>query len=171
MSDTPLPPHVEETVHAVENFHVQHHEAASPVDAFLDGIRATISAPAFIAVLLVLVGLWVSVNVILPSRLRIDPAPFFYLESLLTVCTVLLTILILATQRRADRLASHRERLILQLALVSEQKSAKLISLLEELRRDLPLVPNRSDVEAQQMTEKVDAASVADALRDDDARP
>ena len=47
------------------------------------------------------------------------------------------TVLILTTQRRDDQLASYREQLTLELAILGEQKSAKIISLLEELRRDI----------------------------------
>jgi hypothetical protein len=72
---------------------------------------------------------------------------------------------ILATQWRADRLAEHREKLILQLTFVSEQKSAKLIALVEELRRDLPHVRNRVDREAQQMIETVNVTAVSEAVK------
>ena len=38
--------------------------------------------------------------------------------------------------KREDELATRREQLTLQLAILSEQKAAKIISLLEELRQD-----------------------------------
>ena len=44
--------------------------------------------------------------------------------------------LILATQRRENQLAQLREQLNLELAILSEQKTAKVIQLLEESRRD-----------------------------------
>jgi hypothetical protein len=37
----------------------------------------------------------------------------------------------------------NREHLILELALLGEQKTAKVIELLEEFRRDNPLIRNR----------------------------
>ncbi len=52
-------------------------------------------------------------------------------------------MLILTTQRRADELAQHREQLTLELAILSEQKTAKVIELLEEMRRDNPNLRNR----------------------------
>ena len=113
------------------------------------------------------IAAWALLNTLVLHNHQLDPAPFFYMQSVLPVAAVLMTLLILATQRRADRLASHREKLILQLALVSEHRSAKLVALFEELRGDLPLVPNRHDAEAQEMTERVDAETLVDALREE----
>ena len=102
---------------------------------------------------------------------------FHISASIFSTLAFLVTVLILATQRRADSLADHREQLILQLAFVSEQKTAKIIGLLEELRRDSPQVRDRVDHVAEQMTEIVDPKAVSNALRDaaesvrSDARP
>ena len=54
-------------------------------------------------------------------------------------------ILILSTQRRADQLAELREQMTLELASVTERKVAKVIELIEELRRDSPTLKNRTD--------------------------
>ncbi|MBV9571480.1 MAG: DUF1003 domain-containing protein [Alphaproteobacteria bacterium] len=171
MPDPHLPPHIEQTVRAVEQLHVEHRECASPVDRLLDGTKALISRPGFLGFLLASVLAWVLANATLPIRLRLDPPPFLYLSLALAFAAVCITVLVLSTQWRADRLAEHREKLILQLTFVSEQKSAKLIALVEELRRDLPHVPNRIDSEAQQMTEAVDATAVSQALRPEDPAP
>jgi uncharacterized membrane protein len=64
--------------------------------------------------------------------------------------------LILITQRREDELAGHRDQLTLQLGILSEQKSAKIIELLEELRRDAPDLRNRLDPEATAMSTPAD---------------
>jgi uncharacterized membrane protein len=171
MAQAGLPPHIEQTVEAVEQVHVEHRKAASPVDRVLDGIRAAISRPVFLGLLLCGVFAWMVANVMLPVHRRLDPPPFVYLSLALALAAVCVTVLILATQWRADRLAEHREKLILQLTFVSEQKSAKLIALVEELRRDLPHVRDRIDAEAQQMTETVNVSAVSEALKGEDAVP
>ena len=79
---------------------------------------------------------------------------------------LIVTALILSTQRRAGQLASHREQLTLELATLSEQKSAKTIALLEEIRRDNPLLPDRVDEDAVAMSESVDPESVLKAIID-----
>jgi uncharacterized membrane protein len=159
-----LPRHIEQTVEAVEQFHADHLETANWADRLLGRLRAAVSRPAFIAVLSVCAGLWLAIGWL--RLFSFDRPPFPYLQLFLSLGAVYLTTLILATQRRADRLASHREKLILQLAFVSEQKNAKIIALLEELRRDSPQVKDRSDPVAEEMTEAVNARVVSDALRD-----
>jgi uncharacterized membrane protein len=72
-----------------------------------------------------------------------------------------MTVLILSTQRRDDELASYREQLTLELAILGEQKSAKVIELLEELRRDDPTIRNRIDHDAAAMSAPADPNSHA----------
>ncbi|MFX5660743.1 DUF1003 domain-containing protein, partial [Acinetobacter baumannii] len=78
----------------------------------------------------------------------VDPSPFPLLATLLAIISLYLVVMILATQRRDEELDRHRERMILELALLNEQKTTKLIQILEESRRDNPFVHNRVDAEA-----------------------
>jgi uncharacterized membrane protein len=77
-----------------------------------------------------------------------------------------MVILILATQQREYQLAKLREQLTLELAILSEQKTAKVIQLLEESRRDNPLIRNRVDQEAEAMAQPADPQSVLDAIKE-----
>ena len=77
-----------------------------------------------------------------------------------------MTVLILTTQRRDDQLAAHREQLTLELAIIGEQKSAKIIALLEELRQDSPTLRNRVDHEAAAMSVAADPQAVLDAIKE-----
>jgi uncharacterized membrane protein len=99
----------------------------------------------------------------------IDPPPFYWLQGAVGLAALLTTTMVLATQNRLGRSAEHRARLDLQVNLVAEQKTAKIIALLEELRRDMPSVANRVDLEAEAMTEAVDPHVVASALEDSEA--
>jgi uncharacterized membrane protein len=57
------------------------------------------------------------------------------------------------------------------LAILSEQKSAKIISLLEEMRRDSPSLRNRVDPEAAAMAVAADPQTVLDAIKDNEEIP
>jgi len=48
----------------------------------------------------------------------------------------------------------------LEATLLTEQKTRKIIELLEELRRDSPEIPDRLDIEARQMASKADPHEV-----------
>jgi uncharacterized membrane protein len=53
----------------------------------------------------------------------------------------------------------------LQVNLLTEQKLAKVISLVEELRTDLPNVKNRHDEEAETMKQATDPQALIDAIQ------
>ena len=70
---------------------------------------------------------------------------------------------------RIGLIISHREQLTLELAILSEQKSVKIISLLEELRRDDPHFRNRHDVEAEALSTPADPNGVLEAIKNTQA--
>lgn len=164
-----LPNHVEETVNAIAQLHARHDERASSAQKIVEATTAIVASARALIVVLVTVMLWVAANAILKSAgLRMfDPPPFQWLELLLTLVALLLAILILSTQRRADALADSRERMTLEAVLTTDQKTSKIIELLEELRRDSPAVRDRIDPEAHDMSKKVSPDAVLGALEDD----
>ena len=84
------------------------------------------------------VAAWIGLNLLAPQFgvAGLDPPPFTWLGLALSLVALYLMVLILTAQRRDDELAELREQLTLELALLSEQKTAKMIELLEEFRRD-----------------------------------
>ena len=76
-----------------------------------------------------------------------------------------LAAMILITQRHDDEMATRREQITLELAILSEQKSAKIIALLEELRRNDPNQGNDRDEVAEAMAQPANAQVVLDAIR------
>ena len=68
-------------------------------------------------------------------------------------------------------MAGYREQLTLELAILGEQKSAKIIALLEEMRRDSPSLRNRVDEEAAAMSIAADPQAVLDAIKENEDAP
>jgi len=95
---------------------------------------------------------------------RIDPPPFFWLQGMVALSALLMTTLVLITANRQTRNSEERSHLDLQVNLLAERKVAKLIALVEELRRDLPMVRDRIDREADAMQEAVDPHAMLEAL-------
>ena len=163
-----LSPHIEETVRAVAQLHAEHHEKSTTAERAIDRATALIGRPSSIAFLILGVLLWTMCAKLL-SHLGIGPfdaPPFPWLQDILTLAGVLMGVLILTTQRRADRLASRREQMTLELASLTEKKVAKVIALIEELRRDSPQVVDRVDDEAQAMASRADPHAMLGAIRD-----
>jgi uncharacterized membrane protein len=108
---------------------------------------------------------WMLANLILAAlRHPLDPPPFPWLATLLAVASVLITLMILISSNRGDALDEQRDRLALQIALLTDRKTAKIIALLEELRRDTPSVRNRHDAEANSLSQATDPHAVAAEL-------
>ena len=163
-----VPAHVEDTVQAVARFHATHEEEASAMQRLIERATRRAGSPAFIVLLTVLVASWIVLNLGLVAigQKQIDEPPFFWLQGAVALTALYMTVLILTTQRREDKLAGLRDQLTLELAILSEQKTAKIVGLLEELRRDSPNLPNRPDDHADALSAPADPDAVLDALKD-----
>lgn len=93
-----------------------------------------------------------------------DPAPFFWLQGIVGLGALLTATVVLTKQNRLARLEEQRAHLDLKVTLLTEQKAAKLIDLLEELRRDLPNVKDRQDPDAVTLQQPMDPDGVRATL-------
>jgi uncharacterized membrane protein len=145
-----LPAHIDDTVQAIRRLHIDHRRGSTGLQQIVERLTRFLSRPRAAGLLAGAVLIWIVVNLTLKalSAPLFDPLPFSGLQSLTGIGALFMTVFILITQRREDELSELREQLTLELAMLSEQKSAKLIELIEELRRDLPNVHNRPDAEA-----------------------
>jgi len=163
-----LPGHIEDAVGYVEELHAEDERSLSPLQRAIERVTGFAGRPQSLAVVLGLVAAWVAINLFLP-RVRVaplDPFPFPLLDGLLSLAAFLTTLVILITQRRESALADLRERLTLQFAIVSEQKIAKSIELLERLRRDSPGVADYDDHDASTMSRPAQPGEVVRAIED-----
>jgi uncharacterized membrane protein len=163
--ETDFPDHVDKAVRSVTQLHSDHHGRTTSTQRAVNRVAALMGRPWFIALVGLIVVAWVAANLI-AARLgvAIDPPPFAWLEVAATLFSLLLVVLLLVAQKHEDELNAHRDTLTLELAILSEHKIAKVIQLLEELRRDSPQVQDRDDPQAQQMAEPADAGSVLAAV-------
>jgi uncharacterized membrane protein len=133
----------------------------------MEVLTAALGRPRTVYVTLSIVVGWVAFNLVTPRLFgwqRIDPPPFFWLQGMVAISALLMTTLVLITANRQTRNAEERSHLDLQVNLLAEHKVAKLIALVEELRRDLPMVRDRIDREADAMQEAVDPNAMIEAL-------
>ena len=82
------------------------------------------------------------------------------------IAALLIATGVLVQQSRQDKLAEQRSHLTLQIELLTEQKIAKLIELVEELREDLPTIRDRDDLEAAIMKQATDPQVVLNILQE-----
>jgi uncharacterized membrane protein len=167
-STDPLPEMVSQNIDLVVALHANEERSVSNHQRWVAKIAHFFSRPAFLYFIVLAVLVWTLPNVA-PKKWklpRFDPPPFNQLGVVLSFSSLLVTTGVLIQQARQERLAEQRAQLSLQLSLLSEQKVAKLISLVEELRRDLPNVRDRMDPEAETMQRVADPHQVLDVLQE-----
>ena len=153
---TPDP--ITHNIESIAAFYKREHEKVSGPQRIVEGISNVVGRPVYLGFVLVFVTLWILANLV-AHQLGVavfDPPPFPWLEGIIGLWALLTATVVLVRQERLAKLDERREHLDLQVNLLTEQKTTKLILLIEELRRDMPMVKNRYDPELEAMQQPTD---------------
>ena len=155
-----------ENIKAVREFYTREDRKISQAQRALERIGGWVTRPGFLGFIVAFVALWIIANCLLRrlGRAPFDWAPFPWLQGIVGLGGLLTATVVLTRQNRLAKLAEQRSHLDLKLNLLTEQKAAKLIDLLEELRRDLPNVRDRHDPGAASLKKPMDPDLVLAAL-------
>lgn len=155
-----------QTSASIAELHAEAMMDASPAQLHIEAFIRGVARPWFAVAAFGFVAAWVAVNVVLvrSGGHGFDAPQFPYLQLLLSLASLFATVLILIYQSRMSEVEQRRAHVTLQIALLAEQKTAKLVAMLEELRRDDPHLPNRRDPEAERMAEAVDLRRTMQAM-------
>lgn len=157
---------ITENIGAVQGFYAREELKISHSQRALEKLSWLIGQPAYLGATLVGVLVWTIGNVVMQQLglYAFDPPPFLWLQGLVGLGALVTTTVVLIKQNRLAGLAEQRAHLDLKVTLLTEQKVAKLIDLIEELRRDLPNVENRDDPEAVALQHSMNPELVLAAL-------
>ena len=160
------PDQISQNIEAILEFYAREEQKISRTQRILEGVSGFIAKPVYLVLILLLVALWMLANLAMRQMgmPQFDPAPHFWLQGLISLGALLTATVVLSKQLRFARLAEQREHLDLKLTLLTEQKVAKLIDLMEELRRDLPNVKDRHDADAVALRHSMNPSEVLAAL-------
>jgi uncharacterized membrane protein len=161
-----LPEQVIKNIEAIATHQERYHQNSPAHQRAIDKIAAIFGQPQFLYFQIGFFTIWVICSYL--SNRQILPADFprFDLrEEGLEVAGLLISTGVLIYQNRQEKISEERSHLMLQLNLITEQKIAKLISLVEELRTDLPNVKNRADLEAEIMKQSIDPQAILEVLQ------
>lgn len=152
------PDSITQNIESIAAFYKREHRKVSVPQRLVEALSDTVARPVFLGCVVVFVLLWIVVNVAVEATgwVELDPPPFFWLQGMVSLLALVTTTVVLIRQERYARLEERREQLDLQVNLLTEQKTTKLINLLEELRRDLPMVKDRHDPESEAMQQPTD---------------
>jgi len=163
-----VPEHISQNIDSILAFYRREEQKISDSQRLLERVGGFMGRPSYLAFVLAFVALWLLVNGLceLIGVEAPDLPPFFWLEGIVSLAALLTTTVVLITQNREAKLDAQRLELGLQVNLLTEQKTTKLIHLLEELRHDLPMVQDRHDPEAAALQKPTDPEEVLTALKE-----
>jgi uncharacterized membrane protein len=168
-----VPPHVEESIAAIAKLHAEHYGQAGAFQRLVSAATAMVARPRTLGLITLVIAIWVALNVtlIFSDVPPLDRFPFPFLSAAVSTVGLYLTAMILIAQRHDDELATRRDQLTLELAILSEQKSAKIIALLEEFRRNDPNQGDHRDELAEALAKPAETQVVLDAIEAAHAEP
>jgi uncharacterized membrane protein len=158
----PLP----ENVRSVLSLRSRKSEREHKLLQFLDSIGYSVEKPYFVVVIVAFVCAWIGFNTLgwRAGFKPFDTPPFPWLQGIITFGSLVTATVVLAKQNRAAAREKRQSHLQLQLIMLTEQKVAKLIQLVEELRCDLPMIEDRHDPEVETLKNSPHAQTVLDII-------
>ncbi|MFC3110783.1 DUF1003 domain-containing protein [Undibacterium arcticum] len=154
-----------QNIESILAFYLDEEQHITRSQRTLETISGSLGRPLYLGAIVLFVVLWILANVWLHQLgfATVDPPPFPWLQGIVGLGAFLTMIVVLIKQNRLAKLEERRTYLELQVNLLTEQKTTKLINLIEELRRDLP-IKDRHDPEATAYQQPTDPKSVLAAL-------
>ncbi len=157
---------IDQNIAAMHDFYMREESKRSTAQRHAEAISDFVGQPAFLLATLIFVALWIGINLGLPlgQWAAFDKPPFHWLQGIVALAALLVTTVVLIKQNRVAKLTEQRDHLDLKVTMLTEQKTAKLIDLIEELRRDMPNVKDRHDLGAVVMQTSMTPERVLAAL-------
>jgi uncharacterized membrane protein len=162
----PVPEQVVKNIEVITSHQERYQQNATTPQRILEKITAMFGRPEFLYFQIAFFTVWVAATRLVHLGILPSNFPLFDLRDQgLDALSLLIATGVLVYETRQEKLSEERSHLMLQLNLLTEQKIAKLISLVEELRTDLPNVSNRFDFEAELMKQATDPQAILEVIQ------
>lgn len=162
----PLSEQVVKNIEKIIGFQAKQEQKLPMRDRIIEKIASFFGKSEFLYLQLLFFVSWAVCSHLAPQLLPFGLPKFDLQEMGVDIASLLIATGVLVQQNRQDKLAEQRSHLTLQINLLTEQKIAKLIELMEELRADLPNIRDRYDWEAQIMQQATDPQVVLNILQE-----
>jgi uncharacterized membrane protein len=165
MHDTRLPVSAKENIESVAGIEKELTKQRSLVDRISERITAFVGSMTFVLVhVLWFIG-WVVVNRVVEAAGygAFDPYPYIFLNLALSIEAVLLATFVLITQNRQSRQAEQWGQLDLQVNLLAERETTKMLQMLNAICARLG-VAEKDDKELKEMIKNTHVEALAEHL-------
>ena len=161
-----MPDAVKENIDSVAEFYQREEAKISGTQSIIEKVSYHFGSPIYFGGFILFVVLWILANEFAEygGWSQFDEPPFIWLQGIIGLNGVVITIAVLIRQNRMAHVAEQRAHLNLQVNLLAEQKTTKVIQLLEELRQDSPNVKDRHDPEVASMQRQTNPHAMLNAI-------
>jgi uncharacterized membrane protein len=168
MTQTSAPPStVQSNIQKIVSLEEEEERRRSFIDRFPEMIGSFAGSVTFVVCQVMFVGLWAVANLeVIPGLPVFDPFPFSLLSGLLSLESVLLTAFVLIRQNRMSLIADRRSHLDLQISLLAEKETTKVIQMLERMSRQMGMERHVTDNETRELGEATAVESLAQELKE-----
>jgi uncharacterized membrane protein len=164
--ETLIPEQIIKNIETIANHQERYQSQATTAQRILEKIVSVFGTPEFLYFQVVFFIAWEFCDRLADSHILPATFPQFDLRGQwLDLASLFISTGVLVYENRQEKVNEERSHLMLQLNLITEQKIAKLISLVEELRTDLPNVENRNDLEAESMKQATDPQVILEVIQ------
>jgi uncharacterized membrane protein len=160
-----LPSFISENIDAIIQAEQAANRRRSRSEAIYEFVGSSIGTLKFVAFQLIGTVLWVVINAGLMQPVRpFDPFPFPILAQIVAVEAVLMTAFVLMKQNRMSKLADRRAHLGLQINLLTERETTRIIGMLLEIGKRFDIEHKVLDEETSQLSRLLTIEALIEAL-------
>lgn len=134
-------------IQVVEQIERENAKSRSVGERIADRVTRFCGTMTFAALHVLWFGGWIAVNS-LPGLPHWDEYPFSFLTLTVSLEAIFLTIFILISQNRQSEASDQRNKLDLQINLLSEQENSKMMAMLEAIMERLGIAQDDPEIPA-----------------------
>jgi uncharacterized membrane protein len=160
-----LPSFISENIDAIIDSEQAANRRRSFSEVIYEFVGGSIGTLNFVAFQLIGTSLWVVINTgMMPPVHPFDPFPFPILNQIIASEAVLMTAFVLMKQNRMSKLADRRAHLGLQINLLTERETTKIIGMLLEIGKRFGIQHKVLDEETSQLSRLLAIETLIEAL-------
>lgn len=150
--------HAKRSRHIIRSFEAEALKKRPIIVKVADLLTSGFGTITFLLGNVIVYGLWILINtgrIKIPGVPIIDPYPYSFMNSFVSIEAIILSIIVLMSQNRQNQRDTLRNELGLQVELISEKEITKILSLLKEVVEDEKR-HHGFDPELEEMTKGLD---------------
>ncbi len=160
-----IPSFISENIDAIFGAEQAANRRRSRGEAVYEFVGGFIGTLTFVLFQFIVILVWVVINSgLAPPARPFDPFPFPILNQIIALEPVLMTAFVLMKQNRMSKLADRRAHLGLQINLMTERETTKLIGMLLEISERLEIKHKVLDDESHQLSRSLIVERLIEAM-------